>query len=67
MRKTWQRLLVEVRDISAAEPDILLGEMAERTGQNVERIMDAIETIKILEVFQVDVRDAYEATVIGEL
>jgi hypothetical protein len=48
MRKPFGRLVEEVAALSDAEMDLSMGVLAERLGVTVERLSDAMDTVKML-------------------
>ena len=48
VKKPFGKLMLEIRQHSADNKSITMGELADLTGESVDRVMDAIEADKIL-------------------
>lgn len=64
MRTPFARLIVVCAE---APKEMTLASLAEHAGEPVERVMDALDALAILRIAGIDAREAYHATVVGEI
>lgn len=55
----FEKLMTRVADLSMDDADVTMGELSQRWGEPIHRIMDAIDAVKVLsgELTYIEVRE----------